>query len=1044
MSPKILIADDHPFTRAGIRAILKTDKTIEVVGEAVDGKDAIKKVGETKPEIVVMDINMPNLSGIEATIEILKASPEIKIIVLSIHSSEKYVKKMLAAGAVGYLLKDEAPDELLLAVEKVGKGEMFLSSAVTRTALSKTKKEETFVNINILQTKIHRPPVMDDYVIREKIIEKLENNIYRPLSIISAGAGYGKSVTVSEWLDKTRFPHTWLSLDEEHNDFQTFLFYLCAAIEKVFPDSLNNTGNLLSAGNLPPFEVISNSLINELSDIDQDFILVLDDYHLIREKKIHQLINKWLRFPPQNIHLSIVTRRDPPLNIKPLRANDRLTEIRMTDLSFSDKEIASLFKKLLGTDLSDQAIAKLREKTEGWIIGLRMALLTVNNKDDIDRLLAVIEGGFHQISNYLIPEVLSKLPQQIQDQLIDSSILNRFCAELIEAIMITGNKTEHPVNDADHLIQWMIKSNMFVIQLDNKQKWFRYHHLFQNLLQNQLKKHRTIKHINTIYNKASIWFEKNDYIAEAIKYTMQANNTERAVEIIVTHWENTIDKDLWYIVEGWMNLLPEKVIVKSVSLLLARMWTTMQRLRIEDIPVLIELIEKRSEDLTDTETGYLAHAKSVICYLMGDAQNALDHSKLALKLIPKKHFCMRGDIKAWQIVEMQSLGMGDIGIEMAKEELTKVYPDDYRQLMRLVLRPNFVYIIDANLPALKTGIESLLKIPIFSPYILGFGLYFRACISWWGYNHEKAVKKFDDLINIRFQTTVRLGIDSYICTALSLQELNRHQNVTDVINRATQFAMEIDDTATTSILASGRARLNLKQGNLEAAEEWLNSAEHSGIDPTMLYWVEIPAITQCRVLIAMATPDSLNKALELLKGYRKYSESISHKLRTIETTVLQAQTYFKLQNESEAIEALKYALEIAAKGEWIRPFIEDGKELQDLYLTLKEKGVQPDFVENILTKIKNTFDVLSEVSTIKLKKSVRPRQEQSTPLTRKEIEVLLLIAKGYRNREIAYKLFNSEQTIKKHISNMFQKLNVHNRLNMVSKARELEMLEAQE
>ncbi len=928
MGTKVLIVDDHPLFLAGLRSIIESDKDIILVGEANDGEEAIKIVKENLVDVVIMDITMPNLNGIDATKQILAISPNIKVLALSIHSGKRFVKEMLNAGAVGYLLKDSATDELLTAIKKVTKGDMYLSSAITSIALNRGKKEDETEDLEILNTKLHRPPVSIDYVIRATIIKQLEKNIDKPLSIVSAPAGYGKSISVSQWLEQTSVLHTWLSLDEEHNDLRVFLTYLKAAIDKIFPGSLEKTGELLNASNLPPLSALSTTLINELDFIKQEFILVLDDYYMIHEKAIHQLMNLLLQYPPEHMHISILTRFDPPLKINKLLTHDRLTMVRMNELCFTELEIVELFKKLLNVDLSSETTKSILEKTEGWIVGLRLASLTVDDPCNIDRVLKNIKGDLSLVSEYLVAELLSKQTPELQDSLIESSILNRFSLELLDEIFTSKTSEEKKKIKGDDFIQTLIKSNMFVIPLDDKHEWFRYHHLFQELLQNQLRKRMTKEQIKEIYSKASIWFEKNDFIAEAIEYAMKAGDTDWAVKIVVAHWEDTIDKDLWYTVEGWMNLLPEKVIVKSVSLLLARMWITMQRLRMEDIPALIELIEQNSGDLTDTETGYLAYAKSAISYFMGDTQKALDYSEQALQLIPKKYFTMRGDISGWRIVELQTSGQGDRGVEIAKEEIKYIYPpDDHRQLTHLVMPPNFVYIIDANLPALRTGIESFFKVPNISPYILGFGLYFRACICWWGNDLEGAVQKFDNSIKIRFQTINRLGIDSYICTALALQEMNRQQDVADVMNRATQFAMELDDPVIQSILASGQARLNLKQGNLKAAEKWLNSAEHSGIDPSMMYWLEIPAITCCRVLIAIGSANSLQEALNLLKGYREYSESVFNTLRTIETTVLQALTYFKLQHENDASDTLKYALELAADREWIRPFVEVGNDL---------------------------------------------------------------------------------------------------------------------
>ncbi len=1043
MSIKILLVDDHPFTRAGVRAIVETDKSIDVVGEAVDGLDAISKVKAKQPEIVVMDITMPNLSGIDAVKEILKDSPYVKIIALSIHSGVQFVKEMLNAGAVGYLLKDEAPEELLQAIKKVSKGEMFLSSAITRAALSKTKKEVDISSVNILQTKLHRPPIMNDYVVRERIIEELEKNIGRPLSVISAGAGYGKSVTVSEWLERTCFLHTWLSLDNEHNDFRAFLLYLCAAIEKIFPGSLENTGNLLTAGDLPPFKVISNSLINELCDIDQDFILVLDDYHMIRERKIHQLFDKWLRFPPPNIHLSIISRRDPPLDIKALRSNNRMTEIRMNDLGFSDKEIASLFKKLLGIDLSDQAIKKLQEKTEGWIIGLRMASLTIKDQEDIDRLLEAVEGDLHNISDYLISEVLSKQPQHIQDQLIDSSVLNRFCAELIGEIMLTSHKAEQEISDGKELIQWLIKSNMFVIPLDTERNWFRYHHLFQDLLQNQLHKKKAKKQISEMHNKASKWFEKKDLIAEAIEHSMKAKNTNRAVKIVTDHWEDSFDSDQWYSVEGWLNYIPEHVIIKSVNLLTARLWITHKKHKVSDVPRIIKLIEQNGSVLTNKETGYLAFGKSMVSLFNNRKKEALKYAEQALKLIPKKHFIFRADTYGWWTVAMQVTGKGEQAIESAIKAVKNLDPPgEPVQLTRRTIHPNFIHLTNADIPSLHQCIEMFFKIPKISPYMLAFGWYFRGCVSWWQNDHEGVIRSFKQTIKYRYICRPLVAVEAYHCTAMALLELNQSTAAKAMMNQGVQFAERTSDPVNIAVMAAGQIRLSLKQGELESAEKWLNSVQFSGLGPSMLWWVEVPSITQCRVLIAIATPDSLTKSVNLLKGYLAYSESIFNKLRIIEIAVLQAQTYFKLQNESDAINALRYALELAVNGEFIRPFIEVAKELGNLFKNLKEQNIKPRFIDEILNHLIQKTVAPTKDAEMQIQKFKEHKKENLVLFTPKEIDVLRCIEEGLRTQEIASKLFNSEGTIKKHVSNMFQKMNVRNRLSLISRAKDTGILKS--
>ena len=1011
----------------------------------MDGVEAIAKVGEIKPEIVVMDITMPNLSGIEATEEVLKVSPDIKIIALSIHSGQQFVKEMLHAGAVGYILKDEAPEELLRAVEKVKNGEMFLSSGVTRAALTKDEKEDKIEDVNILQTKLNRPRIMDDYIMRQKIIDELENNFTKPLSVISAGAGYGKSVTVSEWLEQSAYMNTWLSLDKEHNDFRIFLFYLNASINKIFPDAMQETGALLNAGTLPPFDVIFNSFINEICNIEQDFILVLDDFQMLNDKEVFRFFDQWLRFPPPNVHLSMITRRDPPLNINKLRNSGRMIEIRMDDLCFSPEEILELFKNLLDVELSDKSIKLLQDKTEGWVIGLRLASMTIKDEEDVEKILAAFEDNMDSVSDYLISEVLSKQPDYIMEQLINSSVLNRFCAELIDEVIPVKIKDKQKGANGSQLIQWLLSSNMFIISLDNEQQWFRYHHLFQELVQNQLRKLRTIKEISKIHNRAGKWFEKNDFIAEAIEHSIKAKNIDQAIQIIDDNWEDTFDKDHWYVVVGWLKLIPEEVIVKSCNLLLARLWIAQKQHRGQDILAIIELIELCGGKLSNTETGYLAFANCMSSLFKGEIKKALSFAEQALELIPKKHYIFRADTYGWWTAIMQISGKGEQAVQTAKKALKNINPTgEPIQLARRTIHPNFIYILNADLPSVKKNTKAFFKLPGNSPYMVAFGWYFCGAIDWWSYKIQDVISDFDNTIKYQYQCRPRIVIEAYICKALALQELKQPMDAKEALNKGIQFAIDSDDPVNIALMASGQVRLNLLQGELGTAEKWLTSTKHIGLEATMFWWVEIPAITQCRVLIALGTPESIDEALIKLKEFENFSKSVYNNLRVIEVLALQTQAYTKAKKKEEALKSLTKALNLAADGDFIRPFIENGNDLHALYLSLKEEGVQPKFVEEILTEIEKNVGVKGKDPSPKHEDNGQSLQDLSIPLTRKEFEILQLISEGYRNREIADKLFNSEETIKKHVSNMFQKLDVHNRLSLVSKAREFGMLETKE
>ena len=1036
MKSKIVIVDNHLFTRNELRTLIESSNSNEVVAEVSDVNDVILKVREKQPDIVIITVKVPGRSVIDATRKILSANKSVKIIALSNDIENHLVTEMLNAGVVGFLLKENIDEELLNAIQRISHGDMVLSSAVVRTALS---KRGYFTDFKILETKLHRPQIMDDYIIRQIIIDKLELNVVQPLSIISAGAGFGKSIVVSEWLEQTAYTYTWISLDNELNDFRTFLFYIIAAIEKIFPKTMVNSNKLIKAVEFPPFNVIYTSIINEICTIEEDFILVLDDYHLIKEKKVHQFFNEWFRFPPTNVHLSIITRKDPPLDYKLLQNSGRMIKLRTKDLIFNSREIADLFKAVLGIELNDKSVQLLKDKTEGWVIGLRLASMAIEDEESIEKMSDFLETELYSISEYLISEVLSKQPDYFIDQLIDISGLDRFCAELIGEVL--QNKDEQKNTNGNELIKWLIDSNMFLISIDSEQHWFRYHHLFQELLQKQLLKKRSIQQIKGLNIKSSAWFEKNEFIAEAIEYAIKAEDTERAIRIIKENWEDTFEKDLWCTVEGWLTFIPEKSINQSVNLLLARVWIAFKQHRILDIPALIDLIEQCDTDLTTTESGYLAFANSMISYFTDSGEKALEYAEQALALIPKKHYIFRTDASGWWTVAMQRTGQGEQALRVIDTVLKKLTPlGEPDQQIRFMIHAMFVNLTNANIPPIKKYNKSFFNIPFISSYMLGWGLYFKAIICWWNYNLEDVVNSFNQLLEYRYQTRPRLVIEAYICMALALQELNRPDEAKQKIEDGLQFAEDSNNPINIAVINSGMARLNIVQGNFSVAEKWRKLENHNELDPSMLWWVEVIPITRCRVLIANGTDESLTKVLVLLKGHMVYAASIYNKLRTIEIIVLQSLAYIKLKKSKKAEKFLKEALNLAADGEFIRPFVESYDDFIELIIRLKKQKIEVDFIDLIQSKIKKRNKSAILINTVKKQYNKAKHPIHSGILTEKEIEILHYVSAGLKNQEIADKLLRSEPTIKKHIYNIFQKINVKNRMSMVLKAKELGLI----
>ncbi|MGD9205851.1 MAG: AAA family ATPase, partial [Desulfobacterales bacterium] len=336
----------------------------------------------------------------------------------------------------------------------------------------------------LITTKLHRPPLDRLHVHRPQLLERLDQRRSRPLTLVSAPAGYGKSVLISSWLETFDIPSAWVSLDKNDNDLRTFTAYFVAAVETLFSGSCRNTQALLSASDLPPSAVLGAKLLNELDRIKQRFILVLDDFHHIENDSVLEMITQLLSHPPQAMHLVLIGRLDPALPISALRVQSLVSEIRAQDLRFDLNETKEFLAQVLGIQVDLSTAAALEEKTEGWVAGLRLAALSMRHRNKFDPKLLESQVNAQYVMEYLFSEVFSRQPPEIRQYLLSIAILDRFCAPLCEAVCVSGAEALSCELGGWEFVAWLKKENMFLIPLDAENRWFRFHHLFQKLLSN--------------------------------------------------------------------------------------------------------------------------------------------------------------------------------------------------------------------------------------------------------------------------------------------------------------------------------------------------------------------------------------------------------------------------------------------------------------------------------------------------------------------------------------------------------------------------------
>ena len=379
----------------------------------------------------------------------------------------------------------------------------------------------------LLTTKLYIPQLHVNIVPRPRLYERLDEGLTRKLTLVSAPTGFGKSTLVTGWLSESDQPVAWLSLDQGDNDPVRFWTYLIAAIQTIHQEMGAEARQIVSAPQLRSTEPVAISLINDISQLAHDLIVVLDDYHIIEAGQVHAGLSYLLEHQPPNLHIVLITRVDPSISLARLRAHSQLIEIRAEDLQFSTEEAATLFNEKMGLNLKPEQIEALNTHTESWVVGLQLAALSLKGQPSYDTFIEEFTGGHQFILDYLTEEVLVTLPDAQREFLLRTSILERFCGKLCQAV--TGDPSSQQMLDE------IRKSNLFLIPLDTDGRWFRYHHLFAEVLYALLERDHPDE-IDALHLKAAAWFESEGHPGEAVDHALRSGDMVRARELVLKHW----------------------------------------------------------------------------------------------------------------------------------------------------------------------------------------------------------------------------------------------------------------------------------------------------------------------------------------------------------------------------------------------------------------------------------------------------------------------------------------------------------------------------
>lgn len=1028
MPIKVLLVDDHPLFRKGLRTILESNRNIQIIGEVSCGTEAIDFVDMHYTDTIIMDVAMPNMNGIEATKTILSKHPLVRIIGLSLHNENYFVRGMLSAGAQGYLLKENVPEEILKAINKVAKNEMYICSEVTSTAL---KKEDSIsIKPLLLKTKLYRPQTPDSYVERAGLIEYLESNIDKRVSVIVAPAGYGKSSLVGQWLDKTNFVNAWINTDASLNNLNLFLMYILEAVKQIFPKSLVRFSKLLRNTKHFLLKDLVHTFINEVEHLQQKFILVLDDYHYVKNPSIHEFINELIRFSPKNLHLVLISRNEIPFQLKGFQINGEMIEISMNDLQFSNSEIKCFFKKKGDYVLSDEIAKGLQFITEGWVVGLRTARSMIEKSKPFEKQFIEFDMNHQLISDYLFSEVISNHSTNFIEHIQIATLLNRFNSELLGELFKLNNK-KNAYNGKDFLSE-IIRLNLFVVQVNDMSRWYRFHPIFKNFIQNQIPFEGNQKIIKNYHKKAASLYEKEGFIDEAIRHATLIPNNKLCLDIIVRNQNELLINEKWEIIKNLLEIIPEMILKKNPTLLILKVYYLIYLGKfnnkvislIDQIGLLLdEFVANSSSDATLLGSFYVL--KAMRYWQDFDALQTLIYTKKASKVLPYNAQFFK--ITALQLTLLANYKQHNY--KTSKRILNNALHDqiNYTSKIRSKLYLNgcvlnFIYgnldkVKVYALKSLRCSKEQNLKDTESKSAL------FLASVHFLKNEIEEAETYICKIYQNRNKTDRITFANCAFIKALIEAYKGNIKNSYEILEAAKEFLRETIaiDSQLSNLFLSIKIEILLIENNSNLDLKRLDYNNFMDSIPSWSFYQN--KCTQIKYLIAI---NEVKLAEVKVKKLIESSKRTKNNYLLINGYILDAILLYRNNKEEEAVISLKSSLKIAEKGWYIQPYRNYGKPLLDLFNKLPMELTSNSYIQSIYKEIRK--ELFKKTNDIKEKIT-----QGQTFLSIRELEIIKYVEKGMRNKEIAHVLNVSNYTIKKHLYNTYQKLGVNNRMALIKR-----------
>jgi LuxR family transcriptional regulator, maltose regulon positive regulatory protein len=876
----------------------------------------------------------------------------------------------------------------------------------------------------ILATKLYIPPAPPKVVVRPRLVERLNEGLHRKLTLISAPAGFGKTTLVSTWVAGCDRQVGWLSLDEGDNDPTRFLIYLVAAVRTIAPNIGEGVLGLLldKTPQPPPTESILTTLLNEITTIPENAVLVIDDYHLIDAKPVDAALTFLLEHLPPQIRLVIATREDPRLPLARLRGGGQLSELRATDLRFTPSEAAGFLNHAMGLHLSEEDIATLETRTEGWIAGLQLAALSLQGHADTSSFIQSFTGSHHFVLDYLLEEVLQRQSERVQTFLLRTSILDHLCGSLCDAVL------RDPSASGQATLEYLERANLFLVPLDNERGWYRYHHLFAELLRQRLHRGSTssaaddARHVTELHRRASQWYEDHGLEIEAFHHAAAANDVDRAERLIEGHGVPLQFRGAAAPVLNWLESLPTTVLDARPSLwvtyatavfFVGRHTSVEQKLQAAEAALRGTDPDDRTRDLV----GRIAAIRATLAIIQHDVETIIAQSRRALEYLHPDNLPIR-TAAFYTLGHAFQLQADRAAARQAYTEVISISKSlgDSIYTIAATIGLGQVQEADNQLFLAARTYRRVLELAGDPPRTIASEAHLGLARIYYEWNDLDAAQQHGQQC---LQLTRQIeSVDTFASYGVFLARLRLARGdvpgAVAILADAEQFLRQHNFVFRMPDVAAAQVLTLLRLGHLAAAAHLAETHE-------------LP-ISQARVYLAGGDTCA---ALTVLENRRQQVEAKGWPDERLEGMVLRAVALDAHGDRDKAVQLLFDALALAEPGGFVRSFVDEGVPMVDLLSAAAAHGRMPDYVERLLA----VFEAGKQKSE---DPSVRPpAQPLIEPLSQREVEVLRLIAQGLSNNEIGERLFLALDTVKGHNRKIFGKLQVQRRTEAVARAREL-------